>query len=154
MLPFRRDWKRARTSRSRSPHRATAPGRCARRALYCPARAWRHARSALARPARGGVTALQETLGQKLTAFAVGIKDPKAIGKYATGRQPRADTEARLRDLYRVTRLLLSEETPSTVRAWMIGANPQLNDEAPIEALHERCTAPVMRAAEAFVLGG
>lgn len=97
---------------------------------------------------------LQETLGQKLTAFAVGIKDPKAIGKYATGRQPRADTEARLRDLYRVTRLLLSEETPSTVRAWMIGANPQLNDEAPIEALHGRRTAPVMRAAEAFVLGG
>lgn len=97
---------------------------------------------------------LQETLGQKLTAFAVGIKDPKAIGKYATGRRPRADTEARLRDLYRVTRLLLSEETPSTVRAWMIGANPQLNDEAPIAALHERRTAPVMRAAEAFVLGG
>lgn len=97
---------------------------------------------------------LQETLGQRLVAFAVGIKDPKAIGKYATGRKPRADTEARLRDLYRVTRLLLSAETPGTTRAWMIGANPQLNDAAPIEALHERQIAPVMRAAEAFVLGG
>jgi hypothetical protein len=97
---------------------------------------------------------LQETLGQKLVAFAVGIKDPKAIGKYAGGRQPRADTEARLRDLYRVTRLLLSEETPATARAWMIGANPQLNDEAPIETLHHKKTAAVMRAAEAFVIGG
>lgn len=97
---------------------------------------------------------LQETLGQRLVAFAVGIKDPKAIGKYATGRHPRADTEARLRDLYRITRLLLSEETPATTRAWMIGANPQLEDVAPIEALHERRTAAVMRAAEAFVLGG
>jgi len=67
---------------------------------------------------------LQETLGQRLVAFAVGIKDPKA------------------------------EETPATTRAWMIGANPQLNDEAPIEALHQKKTAAVMRAAEAFVLGG
>ena len=97
---------------------------------------------------------LQETLGQRLTAFGVGIKDPKAIGKYAAGRNPRTDTEARLRDLYRVTRLLLSAETPSTVRAWMIGSNPQLNDEAPIEALHEKKTPAVMRAAESFVLGG
>ena len=97
---------------------------------------------------------LQETLGQRLTAFAVGIKDPKAIGKYAAGRQPRADTEARLRDLFRVTRLLLSTEPPATVRAWMIGANPQLADEAPIEALHRRQTPAVMRAAEAFVLAG
>lgn len=94
---------------------------------------------------------LQETLGQKLTAFAVGIKDPKAIDRYATGWQPRADIEARLRDLFRVTRLLLLEEAPTTVRAWMIGANPQLNDEAPIAALQERRTAPVIRAAEAFM---
>jgi len=98
--------------------------------------------------------ALQETLGQKLVAFAVGIKDPKAIGKYAGGRHPRVDTEARLRDLYRITRLLLSGETPATTRAWMIGSNPQLNDEAPIEAVHYQKTAAVMRAAEAFVLGG
>ncbi len=97
---------------------------------------------------------LQETLGQRLVAFAVGIKDPKAIGKYATGRGPRADTEARLRDLYRVTRLLLSQENPATVRAWMIGANPELEDTAPIQALHDGRTAPVIRAAQAFTLGG
>ena len=97
---------------------------------------------------------LQETLGQRLVAYAIGVSDPKAIGKYATGRQPRTDTEARLRDLYRVTRLLLSEEQPATVRAWMIGSNPQLADQAPVEVLHHGDVPAVLRAAEAFLIGG
>lgn len=98
---------------------------------------------------------LQETLGQRLVAFAVEVKDPKAIGRYAKGRMsPRTDTEARLRDLYRVTRLLLSRESPDTVRAWMIGANPELGDEAPIKALHEQRIAAVLAAADAFLQGG
>jgi hypothetical protein len=97
---------------------------------------------------------LQETLGQRLVAYAIGVSDPKAIGKYAGGRQPRTDTEARLRDLYRVTRLMLSEEQPATVRAWMIGSNPQLADQAPIEVLHHGDIPAVLRAAEAFLLSG
>jgi hypothetical protein len=97
---------------------------------------------------------LQETLGQRLTAYAVGSRDPKAIGKYAAGRHPRSETEARLRDLFQVTRLLLDQESAPTVRAWMIGANPQLEDRAPIELLHQRQIAPVMRAAQAFIQGG
>lgn len=97
---------------------------------------------------------LQETLGQRLTAYAIGIRDPKAIGKYAQGRHPRTDTEARLRNLFQVVRLLLDRESAATVRAWMIGANPQLDDEAPIELLHQGRPQAVLRAAEAFVLGG
>lgn len=111
-------------------------------------------RLAVSEPLTTIAQSLQETLGQRLVAFGVGIKDPKAIGKYAAGRHPRSDTEARLRDLFRVTRLLLSAETPATARAWMIGANPQLADEAPIEALHHKKTADVIRAAEAFVFAG
>src|SRR5207244_6420504 len=39
-------------------------------------------------------TTLQSTLGQKLTAFAVRMRDPKAVGRYATGRQePRRSEE-------------------------------------------------------------
>ena len=41
--------------------------------------------------------ALQTTLGQRLTAYAVGVRDPKAIGKYARGAiEPREDTAQRL----------------------------------------------------------
>jgi len=91
---------------------------------------------------------LQETLGQRLTAFAVASSDPKAIGRYATGRQkPRDDTTARLRDLYVVTQILLARETAETVRAWMIGSNPLLEDRAPIELLHEDAGSSVRRAA-------
>lgn len=98
---------------------------------------------------------LQETLGQRLVAYAIGVRDPKAIGKYATGRQsPRHDAEGRLRDLFQVTRLVLTAETAKTARAWMIGANPQLEDRAPIELLHEGEIQPVLRAADAFVQGG
>jgi hypothetical protein len=97
---------------------------------------------------------LQETLGQRLVAFAIAIKDPKAIGKYAGGRTPRTSTEARLRDLFFITRVLLTAGTAQMARAWMIGANPQLEDRAPIELLHEGQTQAVLRAAQAFVQGG
>jgi hypothetical protein len=97
---------------------------------------------------------LQETLGQRLAAYAIGIKDPKAIGQYAHGRQPRTDTERRLRALFMVTRLLLDVDGADVARAWMIGANPQLEDRAPIEVLHEDDVRAVLRAAQAFVQGG
>lgn len=97
---------------------------------------------------------LQEVLGQRLTAYAANVRDPKAIGKYAQGREPRNDTEAALRNLYQVVRILLATETAATARAWMIGANPQLGDEAPVEVLHNGQLEPVIRAAEAFVSGG
>ncbi len=99
--------------------------------------------------------ALQETLGQKLTAYAISIKDPKAIGRYARQTQGiRDETERRLRDLYQIVTLLLEEEVPTTVRAWMIGMNPQLDETAPVDLLHEGKQAAVLNAAEAFRAGG
>jgi hypothetical protein len=98
---------------------------------------------------------LQETLGQRLTAYAAGVRDPKTSGKYLQGRPPRNDeTERRLRALYQVVQLLLDHDTPRTVRAWMIGANPELGDEAPIERLHLGDVPAVLNAARAFVVGG
>jgi hypothetical protein len=41
-----------------------------------------------------------------------------------------------------------------TVRAWLIGSYPQLEDRAPIEVVHEGAFAQVRRAAEAFTAGG
>jgi signal transduction histidine kinase len=97
---------------------------------------------------------LQATLGQKLTAYAVGVRDPRAIGHYTRGREPRDDTLVRLRDLFEITRLLVAHESPATVRAWMIGSNPQLGDYAPIELLHDDDVEPVFTAADAFLTAG
>ncbi len=93
---------------------------------------------------------LQDVLGQKLAAFATGLNDPRLIGKYARGDvRPSSETETRLRDLYVITQVLLSKETPETVRAWMLGAHPLLEDRAPIELLHEENVEPVDRTATA-----
>jgi hypothetical protein len=104
-------------------------------------------RASVASPIAQIAEQLQATLGQRLTAYAVGVRDPKAIGKYARAAiEPREDTAQRMRDLFRITRIL-GEERPEIVRAWMIGSNPLLDDRAPIELLHEENTKPVSRAA-------
>lgn len=94
---------------------------------------------------------LQTLLGQQLTAFAVGVNDPRTIGKYARGEtlKPSLNTERRLRELYEIVQVLLVRETAETVRAWLIGAHPLLDDHAPIELLHEETFDPVKRTAAA-----
>lgn len=91
---------------------------------------------------------LQDVLGQQLTAYAVGLKDPRTIGKYAREVQkPSARTATRLRHLYIITQVLLTRETAETVRAWMIGSHPLLQDQAPAELLHAENHPPVDRTA-------
>ena len=100
---------------------------------------------------------LQDALGQKLVAFMVGVEDPKTIGRWArdTNRRPQdADAERKLRDAHQVFRLLMAEESPHTVRAWFVGLNPQLDDEAPATAIREGRTRDVLVAARAFLAGG
>lgn len=94
---------------------------------------------------------LQETLGQRLTAYCVGVSQPKQVGSWASGQTPREDAERRLRHLYEVVATLQPKESDATIRAWLLGANPQLNDEAPADGLHEQDAKAVIRAARAFV---
>lgn len=96
---------------------------------------------------------LQELLGQKLVAFAVGDRHPKTIGRYARGdREPDAETLGRLVDLYTVVGILRGGMRASSVKAWMMGVNPRLKGKAPIEAIHEGRAYEVMGAAKAFVV--
>src|SRR5436190_23518590 len=99
---------------------------------------------------------LQDALGQKLVAFMVRVDDPKTIGRWASEKHlPRdIDVERRLRDTYQVFRLLLTKESPYTVRAWFVGLNPQLNDESPATAIREGRSRAVFVAARAFLAGG
>lgn len=94
-------------------------------------------------------TKLQNTLGQAITAYAVGVADPRTVGKWAAGKhEPRKPEQLRrLQDLFVITQILLSRETAEVVRAWMIGSHPLLEDHAPLELLHDENVAPVDRAA-------
>jgi uncharacterized protein len=95
---------------------------------------------------------LQELLGQKLVAFAVGDRHPKTIGRYARGeRPPKPHTLGRLVDLYTVVGILRDGMRTSSIKAWMMGSNPRLNGKAPIEAIHDGRAYEVMGAARAFV---
>jgi len=98
---------------------------------------------------------LREVLGPKLTAYIADVADQKAVGRWASGtRKPQPRAEERLRSAYAVFHLLQSAESPHTVRAWMVGLNPQLDDESPATVLREGRFKDVLAAARAFLAGG
>lgn len=98
---------------------------------------------------------LEESMGRTLVAYICGVSDPKAVGRWAKGeREPRRETEERLRAAYQVFQLLLDQESPHTVRAWFIGMNPQLDDESPATVLREGRLRDVLIAAKAYASGG
>lgn len=98
---------------------------------------------------------LQDALGQKLVAYMAGISDARTVGRWAKGdSSPRGAHSERLRDAYHVFQLLVTQESPHTVRAWFVGLNPQLDDESPAAALREGRSRDVLVAAKAFLAGG
>ena len=97
---------------------------------------------------------LQEALGQKLVAYMTGVADPKTVGTWIKGTHPHMEAESRLRMAFQIFHLLQAEESPHTVRAWMIGMNPQLDDEAPAAAIREGRLKDVWVAAKAYTSGG
>ena len=100
------------------------------------------------------VETLQHVLGQRLTAMVADVSDAKAVGKWARGeRTPQPESEQRLRNAFHVAQLLLQREAPSTVRAWFMGMNPDLDDRAPALVIGEDPTR-VMQAARAFLANG
>lgn len=97
---------------------------------------------------------LERVLGHNLVAVIVG-KDPRTVTRWVRkDTTPSTTDERKLRDTYQVYRLLSAVEGDHTIRAWFMGMNPQLDDEAPAEAIAEGNFKAVMSAARAFVTGG
>jgi hypothetical protein len=93
---------------------------------------------------------LQQDLGQRLVAY-VTESSSKTVGRWASGaNEPHDQAEGRLRALYR-TMLILREEPPETIRAWLTSPNPDLGDDVPAEVLREGQATRVFRAAQAFM---
>ena len=80
---------------------------------------------------------LQETLGQRITAAIAGLGDTRQVGRYARedGPQPHPAAERRLREGYKIVRMLVDTYDDKTARAWLFGTNTRLDDQAPIEVL-------------------
>lgn len=98
---------------------------------------------------------LQEVLTRGLTAYAVGVKDAKTVTRWANGevteiRDP--EVEKRLRGTYQIVDLLLKVDGAATVRGWFLGMNPELDDEAPIDAIRDGRLQDALGAARAYVV--
>jgi hypothetical protein len=94
---------------------------------------------------------LQELAGQRMTALMVGIKNPKTVGLWARGpREPQGKTLQHLRDAYHIAYLLRECVPPQVVQNWLMGMNPDLDDDAPALHIADR-PQDVLRAARAFV---
>jgi hypothetical protein len=96
---------------------------------------------------------LQDTIGQRMAAALAGLGDAKQIGRYASedGPEPRGAVERRLREGFKVVRMLTDTYDAKTARAWLFGINSRLDDQAPIEVLGQaestESLAAVVRAA-------
>jgi uncharacterized protein (DUF2384 family) len=91
---------------------------------------------------------LQGALGQRVAAHLVGSRDAKQIGRYRKpdGPMPNQATDLRLREGYKVVRMIVESFDDTTARAWLFGTNTRLDDAAPIDLLR-LATEPTQFAA-------
>lgn len=114
-------------------------------------------RQAMAAPVSEVAGLLQDLLSRRLTAYMAGVKDGKTVTRWASGEVTvirEHETEQRLRAAYEIVQLLLTLDSPQTVKAWFIGLNPELGDVAPAEAIHAGRLQEAFLAARAFLAHG
>jgi hypothetical protein len=99
------------------------------------------------------VRELNENVGATVVQTMAGVKDRTSPYKWAlpNGPEPRAEVEARLRLGYRVWRTIEQAEGRHTALAWLMGANPRLEENLPVLYVQQMRTREVVGAAEAFV---
>ena len=103
------------------------------------------------------VAELVQLIGKKLTAYVGGAKDVRAVERWIDGGEAYRDAEPRLRATYHVVKFLSAYDKPAVVQAWLMGLNPQLEDQSPLSLLRkgkEENNRAVLGAARAFAAGG
>ena len=100
------------------------------------------------------VAYLQDHLGQRMTAYISGVKDPKMVARWiARQNLPRDEAQIRLREGYQATRLIVDAYGDETAKAWLFGSNAELGSQAPAYLLRQahswedlRTIVPAVRA--------
>ncbi len=97
----------------------------------------------------------QERIGQKVTAWTVGVRDPKNVGRWIGG--PKIQDHAVERRLLALANVIAILDTrhgndANWTRSWLLSPNPRLADESAAEYIRDRESAtPVVRAARTYV---
>jgi hypothetical protein len=82
---------------------------------------------------------VQEALGSRLAAAALGLKDTRTLSSWARGGPIRGgDSEHRLQVLFRVVTAVTDAYTPAVAAAFLRGSNPTLGDRAPMIVLADQ----------------
>ena len=100
---------------------------------------------------------LVAVMGRAIIAGIVGIRNPKTISRWASGEVTSVRdrySEERLIATYQVVSLLMEAYGKDTIRSFMLGMNPVLNDESPAVALRDGDYNGAMNAARNFMAGG
>lgn len=99
------------------------------------------------------VRELNENLGPTIVQTMAGVKDRNMPSQWAKpdGPTPRAEAQQRLRLGHRVWRTIERAEGPNVALAWLVGANPRLDEELPLAYVCDLKAREVLGAAEAFV---
>ena len=97
-------------------------------------------------------------IGRKLTAYAGGVRDVRAVDRWMKRGELSGDAEQRLRFAFQLVRMLAEREDPAVIQSWLTGVNPELGDRVPLRLMRENdleTVAPeIMGAARAFLAGG
>ncbi len=100
---------------------------------------------------------LVRILGRPPIAYVCGVRSLKTITRWTTGEVTRIrdiEVERKLINMWQVVKYLLDEgEGDDTIRMWMFGMNPALNDDSPLMELAEGDPKNAMGAAVNLVWG-
>jgi len=84
---------------------------------------------------------LKAHLGKKTTAYLSGVSDPKMVTHWiARHNTPRDRPQMRLREAYRAAALLIDAHGDEAAKAWFVGSNAELGDEAPAYVIRNAST--------------
>ena len=100
------------------------------------------------------VAFLQNEIGPNLTAY-IADRSLNTVNRWGKSEQQPGDKEERrLREAYRIFQLITEVDSNHVARAWLMGLNPRLDDQAPADVLREDRLREVLVAAKAFRVGG
>ena len=86
---------------------------------------------------------------------AIFSRDARTIERWLRpGVQLKVEDERRLRDAFQVFSLIEEADDAQVARAWFLGMNPELGDDAPVEQLAAGNARAVLAAARSYVNAG
>lgn len=99
------------------------------------------------------VRRLLDNVGPAVVQGMTATKDRTMPSRWAKpdGPTPQTTTQQRLRLGYQVWRMIEMAEGRDVALAFLLGANPRLGDDLPVNAVHDLRYAEVLGAAQAFV---